>query len=310
MRIIDAELSDRRRRRQPRPDGYRLITTLLDHRLPRRRSGPAVPRALGDRVRLPGPAPHPAQRPRPALGGPARRRAGAMGAAHPLPAAAHGDGHRGGDPARYRPRPGQLHHRRSRPRARNSPRPRESAPTAPPDLLGVIGRAVLATLLPARRPRFSARKVKCATSRYLNRDDGRPATPPPSPRSTSPCAPHPSARAGTRRCTPARPRPTAATHPKGAIMPSSPASPREPGAASELALRLHDQAPQHAHTTRRMDPPRLLHPHRLRHLCPQHAALPRALDNRARPLTSRPCTPQGRGLDAGGGRRILGGRHE
>jgi Insertion element 4 transposase N-terminal/Transposase DDE domain len=44
------------------------------------------------------------------------------------------------------------------------------------DLPGVIGRAVLATLLPKRRPRYSARKVKCATSRYLNRDDGRPAT--------------------------------------------------------------------------------------------------------------------------------------
>jgi hypothetical protein len=48
-------------------------------------------------------------------------------------------------------------------------------PTEPTDLLGVIGRAVLATLLPARRARYSARKVKCATSRYLNRDDGRPA---------------------------------------------------------------------------------------------------------------------------------------
>jgi Insertion element 4 transposase N-terminal/Transposase DDE domain len=45
----------------------------------------------------------------------------------------------------------------------------------PIDRLGVIGRAVLATLLPARRARYSARKVKCATSRYLNRDDGRPA---------------------------------------------------------------------------------------------------------------------------------------
>jgi hypothetical protein len=43
------------------------------------------------------------------------------------------------------------------------------------DLPGVIGRAVLATLLPARRARYSARKVKNATSRYLNRDDGRPA---------------------------------------------------------------------------------------------------------------------------------------
>ena len=47
-------------------------------------------------------------------------------------------------------------------------------PDGPADLPGAIGRAVLATLLPARRPRFSARKVKCATSRYLNRDDGRP----------------------------------------------------------------------------------------------------------------------------------------
>src|SRR5215472_7053124 len=38
-------------------------------------------------------------------------------------------------------------------------------PDGPADLTGVIGRAVLATLLPARRLRFSARKVKCATSR-------------------------------------------------------------------------------------------------------------------------------------------------
>jgi hypothetical protein len=50
-------------------------------------------------------------------------------------------------------------------------------PDGPADLTGAIGRAVLATLLPARRPRFSARKVKCATSRYLNREDGRPAHP-------------------------------------------------------------------------------------------------------------------------------------
>ena len=50
-------------------------------------------------------------------------------------------------------------------------------PDDPADLPGVISRAVLATLLPARRRRYSARKVKCATSRYLNRDDGRPHTP-------------------------------------------------------------------------------------------------------------------------------------
>jgi Insertion element 4 transposase N-terminal/Transposase DDE domain len=50
-------------------------------------------------------------------------------------------------------------------------------PDGPADLPGAIGRAVLATLLPARRPRYSARKVKCATSRYLNRGDARPSTP-------------------------------------------------------------------------------------------------------------------------------------
>jgi len=40
---------------------------------------------------------------------------------------------------------------------------------------GAIGRAVLATLLPARRLRYSNRNVKCPTSRYHARDDGRPA---------------------------------------------------------------------------------------------------------------------------------------
>ena len=49
-------------------------------------------------------------------------------------------------------------------------------PAGPADLPGVIGRAVLATLLPPRRARYSARKVKCATSRYLARPDGRPRT--------------------------------------------------------------------------------------------------------------------------------------
>ena len=48
------------------------------------------------------------------------------------------------------------------------------ADTGDPADIGRIGRAVLTSLLPPRRPRYSARKVKCATSRYLNRDDGRP----------------------------------------------------------------------------------------------------------------------------------------
>ena len=49
-------------------------------------------------------------------------------------------------------------------------------PAGPADLAGAIGRAVLARLLPARRPRVSARKVKSPVSRYAARpaDDGRP----------------------------------------------------------------------------------------------------------------------------------------
>ena len=47
-------------------------------------------------------------------------------------------------------------------------------PSGPAGLPGIIGQAVLATLLPPRRPRYSVRKVKCDTSRYLNRDDRRP----------------------------------------------------------------------------------------------------------------------------------------
>ncbi|MCA1835570.1 MAG: transposase, partial [Actinobacteria bacterium] len=42
------------------------------------------------------------------------------------------------------------------------------------DQLGMIGRAVLTTLLPPRRLRYSNRNVKCTTSRYHARDDGRP----------------------------------------------------------------------------------------------------------------------------------------
>jgi hypothetical protein len=45
------------------------------------------------------------------------------------------------------------------------------------DVLGVIGGAVLTTLLPPRRPRWSTRKVKNSTSRYHHRDDRRPDLP-------------------------------------------------------------------------------------------------------------------------------------
>ena len=108
-------------------------------------------------------------------------------------------------------------------------------PDGPADLPGAIGRAVLATLLPARRPRFSARKVKCATSRYLNRDDGRPAHPAAITAidiaiSTPPLDLKPGR---TRRDRSTPPRPPPGRPPAGSgSPPSSPASPRATGAAT------------------------------------------------------------------------------
>jgi hypothetical protein len=49
--------------------------------------------------------------------------------------------------------------------------------TGDPGDIGRIGRAVLAGLLPARRARYSARKVKCSTSRYHALDQNRPELP-------------------------------------------------------------------------------------------------------------------------------------
>ncbi|MGO9725847.1 MAG: IS4 family transposase [Streptosporangiaceae bacterium] len=80
-------------------------------------------------------------------------------------------------------------------------------PSGPADLPGVIGRAVLSTLLPARRTRFSARKVKCATSRYLNRDDGRPSASTAAAIDITVRIPPPLSTGRPRRYTPARPRP-------------------------------------------------------------------------------------------------------
>ena len=48
---------------------------------------------------------------------------------------------------------------------------------ADPDDTGRIGRTVAAGLLPARRARYSARKVKCPASRFRLRDQDRPELP-------------------------------------------------------------------------------------------------------------------------------------
>ena len=96
------------------------------------------------------------------------------------------------------------------PATRSPPPAGITGPGDPADT-GRIGRAVLDSLQPAWRARYSARKVKCATSCCLNRDDGRPQqttvitrveitilTPPPD---------RPAARSRTRKNDPAGPRP-------------------------------------------------------------------------------------------------------
>jgi hypothetical protein len=112
VRIVEAEIAMTGADGTRIADSYRLITTLTDHNAyPAEALVPPLPRAAGDRVRLPGLAAYPAGRPGAALGRPARRRAGTAVSADPLPAAADGHGRRGGDPGWHRPGPGQLHHR-------------------------------------------------------------------------------------------------------------------------------------------------------------------------------------------------------
>ncbi len=97
-------------------------------------------------------------------------------------------------------------------------------PDDPADLPGAIGRAVLATLLRTRRPRYSARKVKSATSRYLNRDDGRPAMP--TSITAIDIAVHPPVHLHSRHCpqhdTPRRPQPPTRRQRVTAIMNTDP----------------------------------------------------------------------------------------
>ena len=88
-----------------------------------------------------------------------------------LSGAAPSHGHRHRIPPRHRPGPGQLHHR---PRNRSRPAVNAVNVTNDTDLVGRIGEAVLADLLPPRRPRTSVRKVKSPLSRYNKKDPYRP----------------------------------------------------------------------------------------------------------------------------------------
>jgi Insertion element 4 transposase N-terminal/Transposase DDE domain len=124
-------------------------------------------------------------------------------------------------------------------------------PGGPADLPGAIGRAVLATLLPARRLRYSARKVKCATSRYLNREDGRPPHPAAITAiditiSTPPVDLKPG-RTRRDRTTPRPPRPPTRREKITAIITSQPPARLERPRPRHPPRR---QTPQHAHPAR------------------------------------------------------------
>ncbi|GII52762.1 hypothetical protein Pth03_11510 [Planotetraspora thailandica] len=147
-------------------------------------------------------------------------------------------------------------------------------PDGPVDLLGAIGRGILHALLSARRPRYSARKVKCATSRFLNRDDGRPHnsttitaidialhTPP------LELSAHRRIRSRGTSSPPPVPDPPAARHGDRDHRPA-----RE--LAGQSACRTtRDQAPEPPDSAGRMGPPGLPHPDRRRDLHAYRAAV-------------------------------------
>ena len=107
-------------------------------------------------------------------------------------------------------------------------------PDGPADLPGVIGRAVLATLLPARRACGSApaRSNAPPPGTSTATTAARPI-PPPSPRSTSPSAPRPSTSSPAGPATTAARPGRLARPPAGTGSPrSSPATPRASGTAT------------------------------------------------------------------------------
>jgi transposase IS4-like protein/DDE family transposase len=109
---------------------------------------------------------------------------------------------------------------------------------AAPDQPGPIARAVLAGLLPGRRPRYSARKVKSSTSRYPARTgDPRPALPQDITAITiTICAPPPGGRHPRPRARhPRQPASGTLRHRVTAILRTDPARPRT---SRELAALL------------------------------------------------------------------------
>ena len=121
------------------------------------------------------------------------------------------------------------------------------ASTEPTRQLGVIGAAVLATLLPPRRLRYSNRTVKCSTSRYRAVADDRPALPTPIigidiTVHTPPINPAPLTRPRSRRpalrAVPAGPRPPRAATRRDLVTAILLREPRHDWAGQEIATLL------------------------------------------------------------------------
>ena len=146
-------------------------------------------------------------------------------------------------------------------------------PDGPADLAGVIGRAVLATCCPPAAPGSAPARSNApppatsttttATPRLtaITAIDVAIRTPPAGPQARQ----DPPDRRTPRPCRPARHPPRADHRHHHQPAPARLERPRTRRPA-------RGQAQEHAHPARRMGPSRLLHPHRLRHLPPQHAA--------------------------------------
>ena len=176
--------------------------------LPGRGTDPPLPRALGNRGRLPGAAAHPARRVRAALPRPGRRRAGTVGAAGRLPGAADGHDRRRRVRPGHRPGPGQLHRRAgSRPRPGHR-RPRHRGPRRPgrhrPDRPRRPGRPAARPPAALQRPQGQMLHLPLPRPRPRTGQDPLPAVR--SPGCRSPSSPRP--RTGPPRV-PATQRPAA-----------------------------------------------------------------------------------------------------
>jgi hypothetical protein len=167
-----------------------------------------------------------------------------------------------------------------------------------PDLLGAIGRAVLTTLLPPRRPRWSTRRLKTPHPDTSTATTNGPTCRALSPASRSSCThpastrhgdPDTASRATRTRLQPdekpslrswktTRADPGAAANSQTSSA-SSPAtcSPNSPNGLASASSPAPTPAPT----------------------CSRHAATPPVLDHQPHRQTTRHCHPQGPGLDSG-----------